>query len=99
MAYAIADDTVADSWVSLEVIKQRLPVATTNMSREKAPGFQLVTREFTTESKFVVPLPSSYIPYQESLPMIPDPVLQYYLKEDLAYKANKEPARQSQEYS
>ena len=67
IAYVSADNMVADSWVSPEAIKQMLPVALASMRSKKAAGFQLVTRERRTESKFVVPLPSSYIRYQESL--------------------------------
>ena len=59
----------------------------------------MVTRERTTHSKYVVPPPSSYVRYRESLPMLPDPVLQDYLKEDLAYLENKDLAKQWPRYS
>jgi hypothetical protein len=72
MAYATAE-MVADSWVSPEAVNQKLPVSLANYRGKQATGFQLVTRERTTHSKFDLPLPSSYIIYQESLPIIPDP--------------------------
>ena len=55
MAYVTADEMVADSWVSLEAVKQKLPVALANYRSNMAAGFQLVTRERTTHNKLVVP--------------------------------------------
>ena len=51
-------------------------------------------REHTTDSKHVVPPPSTYAWYRESLPMLSDPVLQDYCKEELVYAENKELAKQ-----
>ena len=67
------------------------------MRSTRAAGFHVVTRERTSDSKFT-PL-SSYVRYLEGAPMVFDPVLQDYLKEDLTYKENKGLARQWQEYS
>ncbi len=65
----------ADSWISPEAVKQRLPVALANMRSKKSAGFQLVVRDRTAGRKFVVPPPSGYIQYQESLPISIDPFL------------------------
>ena len=54
----------------------------------------MVTRERATRSKYLVPPPSSYVRYRESLPMLPDPVLQDYLKENLTFSENKALAKE-----
>ena len=59
-----------------------------NIRRKQATSVKIITREHTTDSTCVVPRPSIFQRYQESLPFVPDPVLQEYLTEDLAYKAN-----------
>ena len=52
-------------------------------------GFQVVTRERATDSKYVVPHLASYLRYRARLPTVPDLVIQAYLKADLTYKENK----------
>ena len=99
MAYVSIDDMVDDAWISPKVGELNLPVAVATIRSKRAEGFQFVTRERTTDSKYVVPPPSSYVRYRESLPMLPDPVLQDYLKEDLTYSENEELAKQLQKYS
>ena len=85
MAYVSIDDMVADAWVSPAVVALNHPVAIANIRNKRAAGFQIVTRERTTNGKYRVPPPSRYVLYRESLPMVPDPVLQDYLKQDLTY--------------
>ena len=58
---------VADAWISPTVVELKLPVAIATIRNKKAAGFQIVTRERTTDSKYVVPPPSSYVRYRESL--------------------------------
>ena len=94
MAYVTADEMVADSWVSLEAVKQKLPAVLANYRSKKAAGLQLVTREHTTRSKYVVAHPSSYVRYRESLPLLLEPVLQYYLQEGLTYSENRDLTKQ-----
>ena len=55
--------------------------------KDRVEGRELVTRERTTESMAKkLPLPSSYVKFEESIPMVPDPVLRAYLKGDLTYQ-------------
>ena len=99
MAYVSIDYTVVGAWVSPAGVALILPVAVATIRNKRAESFQFVTRERTTESKYLVPPLSSYVRYRESLPMLSDLVLQDYLKEDLTYSENKELAKQWQKYS
>ena len=87
---------VADAWISPAVVELKLPVAIANIRNKRAAGFQIVTRERTTDSKYRVPPLSSYIRYRESLPMVPDRVLQEFLQEVLTDWENKDLAKQLQ---
>ena len=78
MAYVSVDDIMADAWVSKEAVVLKLPAAIANIRNKRAAGIPLVARERTTYSKYVAPSPSSYVRYRESLPILPDPVLQDY---------------------
>ena len=89
MTYVSVDDMMDDAWVSREAVALQLLVAIANIRSKLAEGIPMVTRERTTYSKYVVPPPSSYVRYRESLPMLPDPVLQDYLKENLTFSENK----------
>ena len=77
---------VFDAWVSPTAVQLRLLVAIAKARKMRAEGRELVTRERTTESMGRPPLPSSYVKFEESIPMIPDHFLRDYLKEDLTYR-------------
>ena len=87
---------MVDAWLSREVVALKLPVAVATIRSKRAEGIPMTSRERTTHGKYVVPPPSSYVRYRESRPMLPDPVLQYHLKEDFSYSENKELAKQWQ---
>ena len=76
MAYVSIDNMVADAWISPTTVALNLPVAVATIRSKRAEGFQFVTCERRTDSKYVVPPPPSYVRYRESLPMLPDPVLE-----------------------
>ena len=99
MAYVSIDDMMADARISPETVELKLPLAVATIRSKRAEGIQFITRERTTDNKYVVPPPSTYVRYRESLPMLPDPVLQANLKEDLTYSENKELAKKWQRYS
>ena len=61
-------------------VELKLPVAIEKSRKMPAEGRSLVTCERTTESMAKPPLPSSYVKFDESTPMVPDPVLRGYLK-------------------
>ena len=75
MTYASIDDMMANAWVSPEVVALRLAVAVAIQCSKRAEGIPMVTRKRTTDSKYVVPPPSSYFRYRENLPILPDCVL------------------------
>ena len=78
MAYVSIDDMMAVAWVSPAVVALKPPVAVATTRSKRAEGFQFVTHERTTDNKYVVPPPSTYVRYQESLPTVPDSLLQDY---------------------
>ena len=51
MAYVSIDDMVADAWTSPKAVEFKLPVAIATIRNKKVAGFQIVTRERTTDSK------------------------------------------------
>ena len=81
---------VLGAWASPTAMDLKILVAVAKARNMQAEDRKLVTRERTTDSKFLVPLPSSYVRYQESILIIPDSVLQDYLKKDLTYSDYKE---------
>ena len=89
MAYVSVDDMMAYAWESKAVVDLKLSAAIANIRSKLVAGIPLVTRERTTYSKYVVRPPSSYVCYRESLPILPDPLLQDYLAEDLSFSENK----------
>ena len=62
-------------------------------------GRTLVTRERTTGIMLSPPFPSSYIKFEESMPMVPDPVLRDYLKEDFTFSEYRDCAYPLQNYT
>ena len=82
-----------------QFVELKLPATIANIRSKRVVGILLVTRERTTYIKYVVRPPSSYVRYPESLPILPDPVLQDYLKEDLTFAENKPLVKQWQKYS
>ena len=52
MAYFSIEDMVADSWLSLKVVELGLPMAIATIRHRKVAGFQIVTHERTTDSKY-----------------------------------------------
>ena len=72
MVYASADDMV-DSWIYPDAVNMKVPVAPANLRSKKAAGIHMVARKRTIDSKHVVPHPSSYVRYRESLPMLQIP--------------------------
>ena len=79
MAYVSIDDMMGDAWISPKAVELKLPAAVATILSKRAEGIPMVTRERRTYNKYVVPPPSTYVRYPESLPMRPDPALQYYL--------------------
>ena len=75
-----------DARVSPTAVDLRLLVVIAKSRKMRAEGCELVTRERTTDSMAKPPLPSSYVKLEESIPMVPDPFLRDYLKEDLTYQ-------------
>ena len=88
MAYVSIDEMVVEVWISSVVVSLRLPVAVATLRDKTSAGIPIVTRERVTDIKYIAPPPSSYARYRDIFPMVPDPVLQDYLKEDLTYRAH-----------
>ena len=85
MTYATIGEVVRDDWISRAAVELNIPVAIAKARRMQSEGRTLVTRERTTGSMLSPPYHSSYVKFEESIPMVPDPVLRDYLKEDLTY--------------
>ena len=80
IAYVPIGEMVADAWISPTALSLKLPSTIVALRDKKTAGIPIVTRERVTNNIYVVPPPSNYVRYRESLPMVPDPVLQDYLK-------------------
>jgi hypothetical protein len=99
MAYVTLDEMVRDAWVSPTAVELKIPVAIAKARNMQTEGRTLVTRERTTGSMLSPPFPSCYIKLGESIPMVPDPVLRDYLKEDLTYSEYRDCGYRLQKYT
>ena len=80
LAYASMDDMLVDAWISPETVKLRLSVALASVRDKTVAGFQVVTRERATGSKYVA---EQHFPAMSAImrvPMVPSPLLQDALK-------------------
>ena len=99
MSYFSVDDMMADARVSQEAVVLKLPIAIANIRSKLSASIPLVTRARTTYNTYVVPPPSNYVRYNESLPMLPNPVLHRLSKEDRTFSGNKALSKKWHKYS
>ena len=96
MAYVSIDEMATEAWISPTAFSLQFPSAVAALCGQQTAGIPVVTRERITDNKYVVTPPSSYVRYRESLPMVPDPVLQDYLKDNITYTKIKHWPRHGQ---
>ena len=99
MAYVSFAEMVHDAWMSPTAVELTISTALAKARRMQAEGRTLVTRERSTSSSLIPPIPSRYVKFAESIPMAPDPVLRDYLNESLTYSAYRDIAYIWQKYT
>lgn len=85
MTYATVGEMVRGAWVLPVAVELNIPFAVAKARKMQVEGRSLATCELTANRMLSPPFPSSYIKFEESIPMVPYPVLRDYLKEDLTY--------------